>query len=97
MTHSKTFLRAAALISALGLVPAYAQPADRSGMQGAGMQAMMSQCADMRRQMAQGAHSNTPDMTKKMARCDEMDRGMGSMRGMGSPAPAGAPPATRAG
>lgn len=71
-------------------------------MQGTDMQAMMTQCADMRRQMAQGTHPNAPNMAKMMAHCDAMDRSMGSMPGMGSmpamssPVPADAPPATRA-
>ncbi len=65
-------------------------------MKGMDMQAMMAHCADMRRQMAQGAHPNMPDMAKMTARCDEMDRSMGSMPGMGASAPADAPPATRA-
>lgn len=31
-------------------------------MQGMDMQSMMKQCADMRQQMAQGTHQNTPEM-----------------------------------
>ena len=57
-------------------------------MPGMDMQTMMNQCADMRRQMAQGTHQNTPDMNQMMAQCDAMDRSMGSMPGMGSTAPA---------
>ncbi len=63
-------------------------------MQGMDMQAMMKQCADMRQQMAQGTHQNTPDMSQMMAHCDEMDRSMGSMPGMGS-STSTAPAATR--
>lgn len=57
-------------------------------MQGMDMQTMMNQCADMRRQMVQGTHQNTPDMNQMMAQCDAMDRSMGSMPGKGSTAPA---------
>lgn len=64
---------------------------DMSGhsMMGGGgdLQAMMAQCADMRRQMAQGTHPNTPGMAQMMAHCDEVNR-----MGAGSPA---APAATR--
>jgi hypothetical protein len=63
-------------------------------MQGQDMQTMMAQCADMRRQMAQGTHPNTPGMAQMMAHCDEMDRSMGGMSGMGSGATT-APAATR--
>jgi hypothetical protein len=63
-------------------------------MQGQDMQTMMAQCSDMRRQMAQGTHPNTPGMAQMMAHCDEMDRSMGSIPGMGSGSTA-APAATR--
>ncbi len=59
------------------------------------MQTMIAQCSDMRRQMAQGTHPNTPGMAQMMAHCDEMDRSMGSMPGVGSGS-AAAPAATRA-
>lgn len=107
MIDSKTLLQTA-LIAAVGLLPAACanMQADQSGMQGMSgmqghsmqgmdMQAMMNQCADMRRQMAQGTHANTPDMTTMMAQCDEMDRSMSTMPGMNSAAPAAAPAATR--
>lgn len=57
-------------------------------MPGMDMQTMMNQCADMRRQMAQGTHQNTPDMNQMMTQCDAMDHSMGSMPSMGSTAPA---------
>lgn len=64
-----------------------------SGMQGQDHAAMMAQCADMRRQMAQGTHQNMPGMAEMMRHCDEMDRSMGGMpMGSGSTA---APAATR--
>ena len=66
---------------------------DMSG--GQDMQAMITQCADMRRQMAQGTHPNTPGMAQMMAHCDEMDRNMGGMPGMGATSSAPAPAATR--
>lgn len=64
-----------------------------SGMQGQDHAAMMAQCADMRRQMAQGTHRDMPGMAVMMRECDEMDRSMGGMpMGAGSTA---APAATR--
>lgn len=68
-----------------GQSTAGARGRDRHGMD---MQTMMNQCADMRRQMAQGTHPNTPDMNQMMAQCDAMDRSMGSTPGVGSTAPA---------
>lgn len=63
------------------------------GMQGQDHAAMMAQCADMRRQMAQGMHQNMPGMGDMMRHCDEMDRSMGGLpMGPGSTA---APAATR--
>jgi hypothetical protein len=64
--------------------PAAASGQGMSGVQGhsmAGMdhQAMMAQCADMRRQVQQGGRL-TPDMQQMMAHCDQMDRSMGSQR-----------------
>lgn len=64
-------------------------------MGGQDMQAMMAQCADMRRQMGQGSHPNRPDMAQMMARCDAMDRSMSGMPGMGTTGSAPAPAATR--
>lgn len=61
-----------------------------NNMSGSDHMAMMTQCADMRRQMAQGTHQNTPGMAQMMQHCDEMDRSMGAMP-MGqanTPAPA---------
>ena len=55
------------------------------------MQAMMNQCARMRRGMAQGTMTNAPDMNRMMAQCDQMDRQMGD--GTSSTAPM--PSATR--
>ena len=106
MIYPKPLLHVA-LVATLGLLPAAcAKQASQSGtpgmsgmqghdMQGMDMQAMMNQCADMRRQMGQGTHPNTPDMAPMMSRCDEMDRSMGAMPGTGSSAPAAAPAATR--
>ena len=101
MIYSKTLLQAA-FIAALGVLPAAcAKPAEQSdgmsgmqghSMQGMDMQTMMNQCADMRRQMAQGTHPNTRGMNQMMAHCNEMDYSMGNMAGMGSTA---APAATR--
>lgn len=62
-----------------------------NGMLGMGQDhaAMMSQCADMRRQMAAGSHQNSPvGMADMMRHCDEMDQSMGKMPGMAAPAPA---------
>jgi hypothetical protein len=103
-------LASAGLVAALGLSPvAFAQqrsaPAQggqmpgMSGTPGMNMQGsdradMMARCADMRRQMQQGTHQNTPGMADMMRRCDEMDRGMGTMP-MGTGNPTAAPPATR--
>ena len=39
------------------------------------MQTMMTQCADMRKQMKPGAKV-TPDMRKMMSQCGEMDKSM---------------------
>jgi len=100
MTCSKTHLHAA-FIAAIALLPiACTKPTDQSGtqghsMQGMDVQTMMNQCADMRRQMAQGTHPNTPDMNQMMARCDQRDRSMGNVQGGDSSAPAAAPAATR--
>ena len=106
MIYSKALLQTA-FIAAIGLLPvACAKQADQSGMQGMSgmqghsmqgmdMQTTMNQCADMRRQMTQGTHPNTPDMAKMTAQCDEMDRSMSTMPGMNSAAPAMAPAATR--
>ena len=95
MIDRKTSIRIA-LIASLGLLPAAcAKQPDQSGMQGMDMQTMMKQCADMRQQMAQGTHSNSPEMAQMMAHCDEMDRSMGGMPGKTSSAPAAAPAATR--
>lgn len=100
MTYFKALARVASLVAIGSLPLACAQPSNQSGMQGrstqsADMQTMMNQCADMRRQMAQGTHPNTPEMAQMMRQCDEMDRSMGSMPAMGSPASTAAPPATR--
>lgn len=99
MTRSRTFLPA--FVTLFGsFVAACAQQGGQPGMQGhsmqgTDMQAMMAQCADMRRQMAQGTHANTPGMTEMMSHCDEMDRDMGGMPGMGSAGPTAPPAATR--
>ena len=53
------------------------------------MQSMMSHCADMRRQMAQGTMTSGPDMADMKSQCDQMDRQRGNMPGMGAQAPAG--------
>ena len=49
---------------------------DHSNMRGMDMNAMMSHCADMRRQMRPGA-AVSADMRQMMAQRDEMDRSMG--------------------
>ena len=104
MIHSKKLLHAAFIGAIGLLPAACAQPSSQSGMQGMSgqsttgtqghsmqgmdMQTTMNQCADMRRQMAQGTHPNTPDMNQMMTQCDTMDRSMGTMPGMTSVAPA---------
>lgn len=56
-------------------------------MPGMDMQTMMNQCAQMRRQMAQGRMSNAPDMNRMMAQCDQMDRQMGGGASSNAPMP----------
>ena len=97
MMISIPVLRVAALIG-LGLVQAACAPKPAQlpamaahTMPDMDMQGMMSQCADMRRQMAQGTHPNMPDMASMMAHCDAMDHSMP----MPSSGPSAAPAATR--
>ncbi len=94
MRNSKTI----ALAVTLALpIAAHAQQGGKQGMSGmnmqggqgttgmSNMQSMMNQCADMRRQMAQGKMSSGPDMAGMKSQCDQM----GNMPGMGTKAPAG--------
>ncbi len=58
------------------------------------MDAMMAQCAQMRRDMKPDAPM-TADMRKTMADCDAMDKEMMGDKGMTAPAQPYAPPAER--
>lgn len=84
--HLNGFALAVALAVALSIAaPAYAQSGGsqtKSGhaMPGMDMQAMMSQCAQMRRQMQPGAKM-TADMQRMMAQCDQMDAQMSGASG----------------
>ena len=92
-----TIIGAAVLTAMLGLASAaFAQQRNTQGMSmlehhdtgGMDMQAMMTQCAQMRRQMRPGTRM-TPEMQRMMTQCDAMDRQMGTSTS------SGAPPATR--
>ena len=77
----------AILSLAVGGTPALAQQGDGQGMQGHGqaqmdMQTMAKECAAARRQVQQNPSvSRSPDMKKKIAQCDQMDRMMGGHQG----------------
>lgn len=92
MTRSTACAALLCLLSACAQQPPPA-PA-MAGMPGQDHMAMMAQCADMRRQMAQGTHSDMPGMADMMRHCDEMDRSMGGMAT--APGSTAAPAATRA-
>lgn len=73
-------MKTVTVLAALAIAATPAAYAQQRGhaMSGTDMQAMMNQCAKMRRQMAQGTMANTPQMTRTMAQCDQMDRQMGA-------------------
>lgn len=93
---SKHHINGIVLVLALWLsAPGYAQTGGSQNqpghvMPGMDMQAMMTQCAQMRQQMRPNSKL-TPYMQRMMTQCDEMDAQMNSASGT----PSGTRPKTR--